>query len=152
MSTKVYNADEVTVLLGGSVIDSGYADGEFLSIEMMSDQVQSVAGTDGEVAVSRIRDRRANAVLKLLSTSTGNDILSAKFNQVMNGIGSPSIGSFYVRDRNGRAIYEAQNCWITKPPDVSFDRSVTPREWHLSVDFLERQDGGNNDAQGFVTP
>lgn len=150
MGTKVYNADEVTLTIGGSLIDSGYADGAFLSIEQTAEQVQSVAGTDGEVAISRIRDKRAKVTIRLMQTSLGNDLLSAKHNNAMKGPGSPSLGAFYVRDRNGNAIYEAPACWIVKPPTVEYDRTATAREWELGVDVLDRQDGGNNDAASLL--
>ena len=34
---KVYNADEVTLTIAGALIESGYADGEFLRVEQDSD-------------------------------------------------------------------------------------------------------------------
>jgi hypothetical protein len=145
-ATRVYNADEVTIMIGGSLIDSGYSDGAFLKIEEMSDKVQSVAGTDGEVAISRVRDHRATVTLTLMQTSAGNAIMDAKFKLAKAGIGSPAIGEFHVRDMNGGSLYAAPHCWIVKGPDVEFDRSATAREWHLGVDNLERDDLGNNAA------
>ena len=140
---KVYNADEVTLNIAGALIESGYADGEFLRVEQESDDFTDVVGTDGEVAVSKTKDRRATITVLLMQTSDGNDILSALSNLARNGTGLAGAGPLYIRDRQGRTVYESSTCWIAKPPDASFDRSAGPREWKIRCDKLERFDGGN---------
>lgn len=145
MTAKVYNPAEVTIYIGGALIDSGFADGAFLSIEMVSDEVTSVAGSDGEVAVSVNRDRRANVTLTLLQTSDGNRVLQEKLNAARAFEGSPSLGDFMVRDRNGLSIYESESIYVTKRPDATFDRSPTSREWNLQVPDLDSYEGGNNE-------
>lgn len=145
MSAKTYSPHEVTIYIGGSLIDAGFADGEFLRIEMVSDEVSDVAGSDGEVAVSVNRDKRATVSVILLSTSDGNRVLQEKVNQVLAFGGSPSLGDFMVRDRNGLSIYEAPAIYRKKRPDVSFDRTATSREWAFGVPELESYEGGNNE-------
>jgi hypothetical protein len=143
---KSYNADEVTLSLGQTLIEAGFADGEFLRIEQQTEDFVDVVGSDGEVAVSRTNDRRATITVLLLQTSDGNDILSALRTLSVQGTGLAGAVALYIRDRNGRSLYEADTCWIQKPPDVSLDRSATVREWTLRVDRLERVDGGNREA------
>lgn len=140
--TRVYSAAQVTISFADVLIDSGFADGEFLKIEEESDTYVDVAGADGEVAVSPTNDRRATMTLMLLQTSAGNELLSAAWNLgVANGV--VAAGDFLARDRNGSTVFRAL-AWILKPPDVSFDRSVTSREWTFRTGQLERVDGTNN--------
>lgn len=142
MATKFYDADQITVVIAGIPI-SGYADGEFLTIEQEADAFSDVVGTDGEVTRSKTKDYRATATLKLMQSSDSNDLLSTLYNtdrQASNGAG---VGAFLVRDRNGRALYTSEACWIQKAPDVSFDRTPTAREWVIRIADLLRFDGGN---------
>jgi hypothetical protein len=140
---KVYSADQVTLQIADFLIESGFADGEFLRIEQESDDFSDVVGTDGEVAISPTNDKRATITVTLLQTSSGTDQLSGLRNQGMLRTGRPGAGPLYIRDRLGNALYEAPVVWIQKPPDVSFDRTATARAWTLRVGQLKRFDGGN---------
>lgn len=143
---KIYNSNEVTIDIANTSIAriGGWADGEFLrGPEMDSDAILDVVGTDGGVTVSKSNDRRATFTLRLMQTSDANDVLSALYNTMLANPGLAGAGPLYIRDRQGRTVYRSRTCWIAKPPDGSFDRSATAREWKIRVDQLERFDGGN---------
>lgn len=143
MTTRVYDASEVSVIIGAVEVDAGFADGEFLRIEQETDDFEDVVGTDGEVTRSKTNDRRATATLLLMQSSASNQALSALSNldrETANGAG---IVPFLVRDRNGDSLYEAQHCWIQRPPDVGFDRTAGTREWAIRIAHLVRNDAGN---------
>lgn len=143
--TKVYNSDEITIVMGPVLINEGFADGEFLRIEQDSEDAQTVVGTNGEVAVSRTNDRRATVTIILLQTAAANEglsILSNLFKLSPNSAGA--IQPFLARDQNGLSKYGSQNAWVMKPPDVSFDRTAQSREWQIGCANLVRNDGGNN--------
>lgn len=144
--TTLYNGDEVTIIFGPALIDSsgGYADGEFCTVVMESDDASDVAGTDGEVAVSRSNDRRATITVKLLQTALMNDVLSAlrdAFVYVDAGIGG--VHPIYIQDRNGTSLFTGQHAWIQRGPDVSYDREATSREWVIRCSNLVAHHGGN---------
>lgn len=143
MSFKTYDADQVSITIAGLLIDSGYADGEFLRIEQESDDFTDVVGTDGEVTRSKTRDKRATVTILLMQSSSGNALLSTLNNLDVNAPNGAGVGAFLVRDRQGTSVYRADECWVQKPPDVSFDREATSREWTLRVANLQRVDGGN---------
>jgi hypothetical protein len=142
MSTKYYDADQVTVSIAGIPL-SGYAEGEFLRIEQETDDFDDVAGTDGEVTRSKTNDARANVTVLLMQSSDSNDLLSALSNTDRRAPNGAGVGAFLVRDRNGRALYTAPACWVKRPPNATFDRTATAREWLIRVANLERFDGGN---------
>lgn len=143
-NVKVYTPDEVVIVVGPALIESGLADGEFVRLEQESDDTSDVAGVDGEVSVSRGNDKRATLTIILQATSDHNDTLSVLSNLVRNAPGmTGAIVPFALKDRNGRAKYTGENCWVQKPPDVSFDRQTTPREWTIRIAHCIRFDGGN---------
>jgi hypothetical protein len=142
MSMKVYDADQVSIIVGGILIDSGFADGEFLRIEQEGDDFTDLVGTDGQVVRSKSNDRRATATVLLSQTSEGNQALSALSNLDRSTPNGAGIVPFLVRDRQGASIYTSEECWIMKPPDVSFDREATVREWTIRLANLVRNDAG----------
>lgn len=144
MSLKIYNADEVTIAFGPVIIDSGFADGEFLRVEQESDDTEDVVGTDGEVTVSRTNDRRATITVLLMQSSSINDQLSvistaAKEAPAMAG----GVWPLLIKDRNGRTLLTGANCRIQKAPDRAFDRTAQSVEWTIRTARLVRFDGGN---------
>ena len=143
MALKVYDANEVTVSIAGLPIESGFDDGEFVRIEQESEDFIDKVGTDGEVTRSKTNDRRATVSILLMQSSDANALLSGLNNIDRLAGNGAGVGPFLVRDRQGLALYAAAECWISKPPDVSFDREPTAREWTLRVASLERFDGGN---------
>lgn len=138
----VYDPDQVTIAIAGIPM-RGYADGEFLTIEMETDAFADVCGSSGEVVRTRSNDRRATAVIKLLAASGSNDLLSAIYNTDQNAQNGAGVGAFMVRDRTGRSLFSATNCWISKAPNVSFDKTPGSREWTIRIARLERFDGGS---------
>jgi hypothetical protein len=144
MTLKRYDAAQVTLVFMGLLIQSGYNEGEFLTIEQSAPDYETVVGTDGEVARSRTNNRHAVIKLKLMQTSQGNTLLGALSNTGLLAANGADIGPMLVRDRvSGTCLYTAANCWIAKPPDVTLDNKVTMREWTLECDQLIRVDTGS---------
>lgn len=139
---KGYTAKQVVIEVAGVRVE-GYADGEFLTIEKNSDDVVQAVGSDGEVAVGYTADDTAKITIKLLQTSASNDDLSAMRTRAKR-LGQPGLGPLFIRDMGGRAVYQAPQCWILKPPDPSFDKTPKEREWVLGAVLEDRLDGGNN--------
>jgi hypothetical protein len=137
-----YNPDEIVIYVAGQIMQ-GYADGEFLTIEQMTDGFQDVVGTDGEVAVSRSNDRRAKLTLKVLQTSLFNAVLTAQMLAQLNApVGIPFFTA-QVEDLSGGVIASGAQCWLTKWPDASFDRTAKSREWVLMIANADRAESGN---------
>lgn len=144
MSLKRYDAAQVTLVFMGILIDSGFADGEFLTIEQSAPDYEVVVGTDGQVGRSRTNNRHATIKVKLMHTSDGNTFFGALSNLGILARNGSDIGPMLVRDRvSGVCMYTAVNCWIAKPPDVSYDNKITMREWQLECDDLVRVDAGS---------
>lgn len=141
-STKVLDPDQISVTFGGALI-SGFAPDSIVEIEQEANDFDDESGADGEVVRWKTMDRRATIRIFLMSTSDSNDLLSAVSNADMKAPNGAGIAALYIRDRNGRAIYSAAECWIRKPPPANFKRGVQERVWELRCAVLERFDGGN---------
>lgn len=143
MATKIYDADQVTLVFMGVLVQSGYDDGVFLEIEQEADDFVHKVGTDGETTRSKSLNKNADVKVHLMQTSDGNAALSALNNLdklTPNGAG---VGPMLVRDRQGTSIYTAAHCYVRKPPDVKFAREASDRVWTLHCTDLVRLDGGN---------
>jgi hypothetical protein len=140
---KVFDADQVTLVLAGLLIDSGFDDGEFLRIEFETDAFIDKVGTDGEVTRSKTNDKRATATVLLAQSSSGNALLSALLELDQNAPNGAGVGAFLVKDVQGTSLYKATASWIMKHPDVSFDREATVREWPIRIADLKAFTGGN---------
>lgn len=143
MGFKVYDANEVTVNFAGLDIDSGFADGEFCRVEQESDDFVDKAGTDGEVTRSKTNDRRTTVTILLMQSSDGNAKLSTLNNIDRLAGNGAGVAPILIRDRQGTSLFAAAEAWISKPPNISYDREPTSREWTLRVANPERFDGGN---------
>lgn len=143
MSTKVYDADQITIAFGGVAL-KGLAEDDVVTIEQDTDDFTDVVGIGGEVTRSKTLDRRATITIRLMQTSDSNDLLSAISNADVKAANGAGISAIMVRDRGtGRALFAGPESWIAKPPQVVYGRSAKVREWKLRVANLERYDGGN---------
>ncbi len=137
-----YSFGEITVAFGPILID-GYADGAGITIEWTNDAFTMKSGTDGKVVRSKMLDQSATITLHLMSTSATNDELSVVAlldRAAPNGAG---VGPLLIKDNNGRSLYTAAECWISRMPDAEFDREAGQRDWVLQCAFLEAFTGGN---------
>jgi hypothetical protein len=141
-ATKTQDADQISISYGGADIH-GFAPDSVIEIEQESNDFEDEVGADGEVSRSKTNDRRATIRIYLMATSDSNDLLSAISNADRKAPNGAGIAPLYVRDRSGRAVYSAAECWVRKPPQVSFKRSAQERVWELRCANLERFDGGN---------
>lgn len=119
---------------------TGYADGTFVKISRINDTFSSVAGADGEVARSRMRDRRGQIEFTLLQSSPTNDLLSAA--AAADELTGAGVGAYFCKDALGTTVASAANAWIKKPADAEFGKEVGPRTWVLECENLELFNGG----------
>ncbi len=146
--SKVYSLHEITLRIAGIPIEGGGAgEDEFISIPESTDW-SYVVGAGGEVAISRNNDQTAEISIFLLQTASGNDLLSALRARQIAGPGLPGAGPFFMRDRNGRSLYEGAVCVILGSPEASFGSQAKTREWKIFVPHLRRFVGGNLNIGG----
>lgn len=139
---KNYDPTQVAVNVAGAVMH-GFADGEFVTFEEDSDAFSDAVGTDGEVTRSKSSDARGTLTIKLMQSSDSNDILSAVFELDRSSPNGAGVFAASVEDLNGRSLHSGAECWVSKAPAVSYDRTPKPREWKIRIANTKRIDGGN---------
>lgn len=142
--TTTYSADNCTLSIAGILIDSGYADGEFVSVEPAADDFVAKVGADGEVARAKSNNRMATVHIKTLMTSLGNSALSQLRALDLAAPNGAGIGVFLLVDRSsGVTLAHGTHAWISKPPTISRAREVVEYDWTLQVAFADLDPSGS---------
>lgn len=142
-NVKTYDAKQVVLMVADRRIDSGYADGVFVTVEISAQDWNTKTGTDGEKARSRSNDNGAIAKVKLMQTSLGNNTLSQLRNLDVNSTNGAGVGSFLLQDLSGGMVLRAEHCWIQKRPNVERGREVSELEWTIELADVEGDIHGN---------
>ena len=140
---KTFDLDQLTVMLCGIPVDSGFNDGEVLKVEWDEDDFKYHKGALGEVERSKTYNKMATITLSLLQTANANALfsaLSAIDRTAKNGAG---VGPCLIRDRGGATLYAGTACSIAARPSPTFGRETTHRDWKFVVADLEGGEGGN---------
>jgi hypothetical protein len=143
MALKVYDPNQVSVIVGTINIEEGWDDGEFLTIEYDENAFETVVSTDGMVTRSKTNNAVATITVKLIQSSPSNDALSALHNVDLITNNGAGVVPLFINDKSGRSKYTALECWVEKFADVAFDREATGREWTLKAAKLITFTGGN---------
>jgi len=139
----VRDPDQVTLVFGAIVIDSGFAEGSQIKVESAGDSFKMKKGIRGDVTRSKTRDRTGSVTFRLMAASPINAVLSAAHNldiALPNGAGVTSI---QVLDKNGASLDFASSAWIRKIPAQDYQEEDTAIEWVIDCADLKRLIGGN---------
>lgn len=140
---RVCDSNSYHVSVAGIPI-SGYADGEWLTVERDSPAFEDVVGTDGEVTRSKTNDNRATVTIRLMQSSPVNGLLSVLHNLDKNTPNGAGVGPFLLTDiPTGTTLLVAEKCWISEEPNGSWDRTPKEREWKIRCANLLSTYGGN---------
>lgn len=139
MATKACNPAAASIKIGAIRIQGGYGDGDFLTIEPVSDTVTDVVGTGGEVAISNSMDQRADATLTLLETSDENRVLMQFYNLIKRSNGTVGVFPFEFVDSDTGEVCISTDAYIKRPPAISKGREAKSREWQIRLCKAEYQ-------------
>lgn len=148
MAVKTFDPKQVVLAFGGVPI-SGYADGEFISIEQTSDAFTMSSGADGDVSRVRNNDDTATLTLTLAMTSPSNDVLSG-FLEADKRTGA-GVVPIAIKDLSGRTTAASGNAWVRRAPTANFGKEVSTREWTIDIANLVLLVGGNGEPVPTVT-
>lgn len=140
MTVKHYSSKEVSVIVGSSPL-SGFADGDFCTVDRNEDAFELLVGADGEATRSLNSNKSGTVTIRLLASSASNDTLS-ELHQADQLSGRSTFG-LMIRDNFGRSVYTAATAWVKKTPSAGFGKSAGTREWVIETDELIAYAGGN---------
>ena len=137
--TRVYNSNEISITFAGFSIDSGRAEGDFVTTKYDSETFTKKVGADGEVTRSKTNNTSGTATIKVMQTSDGHRILMQLDALGRASANGSDIAEFQIRDRLGGILEHADQAWIEKAPDSPNGKEAGEREWTLGLGELVRE-------------
>ena len=122
----VYDFDQVSCLVGPIICD-GFAEGEGIVIESASPIFTKYVGADGKVTRTKTLDRSGKVTITLAQSSLTNDKLSALALLDQSAPNGAGVGPLFIRDKSGRGLWAAEQCWVAEFPQVDLKNAVTSR-------------------------
>lgn len=126
MATPTFDPANIIQIFAGVPI-VGQAKGTFVKAERTGNTFEVAAGTTGEVARRRLRDKTGLITHTIVPWSTTNDLLSAITQ--LDELAGAGIGPSLVSNLNGVSLAEANDSWIQKPPALEYAEDFVNREW-----------------------
>lgn len=140
MTVKTYDAGQISISFGPNIL-GGFAEDSVCEVERAEATWIPHVGADGEVTRSRNRNRMGTIKVKLMRTSSSNDVLAAAAAQdELDGTG---VYPVQVKDLLGTSLHFGQSAWVERPAPDSFEKEANEREWTISVGDLDMFPGGN---------
>lgn len=146
MGTKratVYSSNQVSVEMGGLVIDSGRGkdNGPFLKIAQDGDDFDYAQSNDGEGVFFQLAPGKTKVTIILMQTAASNATLSVlhRASKAAGGLPVPMT----VRDGGGSGKMVTVAALISKMPDEEYAAEPGTIEWDLIVHDPERIAGAH---------
>ena len=130
--SKTYSPGEVSVIVGGSIMNSWNS----VTVGRNEERNFASVGTQGEVTRTVNVSNLGTITIVLPQSSADNAILSAK--EIVNGIESIS-----VIDKSGNSIAVMPEGFLTGTPESEFGKELAEREWVYQGDLPVYTIGGN---------
>jgi len=132
METKTYTPDQVSLIVGGSIIKSWNK----VTIKRDEDGWSFSAGTSGEVTRTKNLNTLGAITITMPQTSADNAVMSAY--EV-----SDALLSCFVKDNGGASLYALPEGTVIKPADSEFGKDASEREWTIKGALAAFTVGGN---------
>jgi len=141
MAVKTYDPKDIIIIFGPLLINSGFADGTFVSVNRANPMWTRQIGSDGEGARSKSNDKSGDIAFTLMQTSSQNQGLSTLAQ--LDELGNAGAFPLMIKDANGNTLYTAETAWVTKFADSEYAREAGNRTWELQTDILVVNIAGN---------
>ena len=131
-----YDPDSYSIIFNAIPI-SGFAEDDFIDIELDSEGYQDQIGADGHVVRYKSCDQRATVTFTLMATSPSNKLLSAMYNADIKSPNGLGVGPLFIRDTRGVTVFFFFFAWIQKMPKSTLGEKMDNKEWKIRVAKLE---------------
>jgi len=119
----------------------GLAEGDFLDIAQHEVSFVMGIGATGEGVRSKTNNRSGSFTYRLMQTSEDNQKMETI--RALDSLANAGIIPISVSDISGFDEHIAPECWIRKPPDVTYGRDAGMREWIFDTADISMFCGGN---------
>lgn len=132
-NTKTYNPKEVSVIVGGHIVNSWNT----ATIAREEDGFFFATGTTGESSRAKNANKMGTLTIVLPQTSVDNDALSAL---ELSGALVPCS----IIDKSGTTLAVMPQGTVLKQADAELGKELGEREWIIKGDIDVLNVGGNN--------
>lgn len=132
MTTHFWDPDQVDVIFDGIPL-SGFAEDGIVTFEETGERFITVVGVDGDITRSKVKGKLGVLTIKLMSSSKGNDVLSAAHNLDILSPGGAGVVAGAVNDRNSTSLLASPKMWIIGFPPLNLGKQAVPNEWKIQV-------------------
>lgn len=143
MAFKIWDLEQLAPIILGVPITGGYGEGEAVKVEFDEADFTFKKGADGGVTRSKTYNKVAKITVTLMQTSEFNALLSAIRLSDVNGKNGAGVGPSTLKDLQGSTLYFASKSWIEGPPQATFGREASHRDWVICCANMESFEGGN---------
>jgi hypothetical protein len=131
---KVWDLGELTFNFLGIPIESGFGEGNVVTIEKQKDDFVIKEGADGTVVRSKTYSQLYMVKVIVLQTAAANALLSAIRQLDIISNNGAGIGPILIRDRQGLDVFSGTEAFIIGPPKtVTYAQMAGEREWTIAV-------------------
>lgn len=131
-----YDPDSYSIIFNAIPI-TGFAEDDFIDIELDSEGYQDQIGADGHVVRYKSCDQRATVTFTLMATSPSNKLLSAMYNADIKSPNGLGVGPLFIRDTRSVTVFAGTQAWIQKMPKSTLGQKMNNKEWKIRVAKLE---------------
>lgn len=136
---KVYNADQVKIIVAGFPVDTGMGSDECARIEKDEDDVTTSSSIDGEGTVSVTNNGWHTVTLTCKKTSAMNARLSALHKAGRITAQGILVFPIAIVDAGSNGdLFVSHQAVMLRLPDEAYGREVQEVEWAFKVDNPER--------------
>lgn len=140
---KVWDLGELTCNFLGIPIESGFGEGNAVTIEKQKDDFVIKEGADGSIVRSKTYSKLYMVKIVVLQTAAANALLSAIRQLDIIASNGAGIGPILIRDRQGLDVFTGTEAFIMGPPKtVTYAQLAGDREWVIAVGDGEQFVGG----------
>lgn len=137
---KSYDAKQVNVIFASRII-TGYAEGDFCTVEMMEDAFTHHVGASGEECRASTNNNSGKVTLKLAQYSSDNAVL-ASLHEADKAVGA-GVAPLLVVDKSGASLHASDEAYIQKAPAAAYSKAPGDREWLFMCSNMKHFVGGN---------
>lgn len=132
MAVKTHDFKNWTHAAGVSQLQ-GFGPDAGVQIEFVSDDYDSDVGSDGEVTVYALHDKRATLTVTTTMGSATNTLLSGLRQANLLATDGTGFFSWLSQDRNSLSKFTGRLCVIKKAPPLDIKESHSPVVWTILV-------------------
>lgn len=138
---RTFDMKNMKVVVGTFEV-KGFADGDVLTVDRMSDTFTDSVGADGEVERGKSNDFRGTITIVTQQTSPVNISLSNLM--LLDEVSAGGIVPIALMDTGGNDVHVAPECWLVKPPTGTYGKEVGKnRSWVFRAANVSVFFGGN---------